>query len=109
MELQKISEHIIDRGIFFNYFHFINKLIFDNDIDLSDGKHITDLQEFRNFRLENPICIRDAQLIDMLFFNKCGRFWLTAYRYPKEYELLLKGNGIAENIGILTFDINCNL
>lgn len=84
------------------YIDFIQNMI-DNGIDIND---IVNQNEFRNFRSNNLITIRDAQMIDIMYFGHCGGYWLSAYNYPIEGEYI-DNRGLAEDVGLLTFNI-CN-
>ena len=85
--------HAVDKSMFLKYINYINILI-------SSGLKIEDIhkdKEFKIFRKENSICIRDAQLVDYIFTSNSGGYWLSAYDGIEDY--------YKNDIGILTFNI----
>lgn len=95
------------------YVHFIEDLMILNSIFKINNFHkITDLEDFREFRKNNLITMKDAKLVDMYFYGKCGNYWLSAYDYPKENEEIYKNGcfvGESYDVGILTFNIHNQL
>ena len=74
------------------YINYINILI-------SRGLKIAEIhkdREFKIFRKENSICIRDAQLVDYIFTGSSGGYWLSAY----------DDDHCKNDIGILTFNMS---
>ena len=69
------------------------------------------LQEINEqfYNVYAPITIYEAQILDYYTQGHNGRYWVTAYDFPKEDEIILIDDirHIARNVGIFTFDLIC--
>jgi hypothetical protein len=84
----------VDKSMLLKYINYINILI-------SRGLKIAEIhkdREFKIFRKENSICIRDAQLVDYIFIGSSGGYWLSAYDKIEDH--------CKNDIGILTFNMS---
>lgn len=81
------------------YCKFIDSMLLSG-VDISK---ITNESEFRSFRINNPIFIKDAQMLDFIYFGYSGTFWLAAYDYPSENDKL-DNSYTAKNVGLFTFN-----
>lgn len=98
-----------DYDMFRTYVKYISELIVLHSIDSINTIGVTDLEDFREFRMNNLITIKDAKLVDMYFNGKCGDFWLSAYDYPDENQEIYSNQrfiGEACDVGFLTFNIH---
>ena len=87
------------------YLSYVNDLLNNQIVDI---RQIKDLPEFQTFRRENLITISDAWKVDEQLFGTSGGFWMSAYDYPSEGDVVyMKGKymGRAVNVGLLTFNI----
>jgi hypothetical protein len=93
VSLEKYIKIAMDKSMFLKYITYINTLI-------SSGIKIEEIhkdREFKIFRKENSICIRDAQLVDRIFLGYSGGFWLSAYDVIEDR--------YKNDVGILTFNM----
>jgi hypothetical protein len=85
---------------------YINKIeeYLQNGYELNQ---IAYLDSFQRFRKNNLISFGEAAEVDAYFFGTSGNYWMSAFNYPKNNDILLIQNEeyIAKNVGILTFKI----
>ena len=89
------------------YINFTNELIQNGTVN--SIHEIKDLEVFRIFRGQNLINFEDAKIVDETLFGHSGDFWTSSYNYPSEGDYINNNfisNGIAFNIGLLTFNID---